>query len=266
MKRFFLVGIGVAVALAMAACGGATTTSGRPTTTSPSAPTERWDLVWFSDSSGFDLASLWAERMEQDLGVEVRVHDFSRPGEEGSAVATLDRIETEPEVRDALTGAEVIGLNANPAGAVPGDDDADVCVTTSRVPRDPPAPSSIEDLEPYAELLRSIYEHIFELRAGQPTIVRAVDHYNPVIGAWRAAGIEPECTVGWEAMASTVRRVASEYGVPTASMYDAFNGPEHDEDPVEKGLIGPDGEHPSDKGKAVQVDVLDALGYEAIRT
>ncbi|HEX6231325.1 MAG TPA: SGNH/GDSL hydrolase family protein, partial [Actinomycetota bacterium] len=256
----------VSVGVTMAACGGATTTSGRPTTTSPSAaPTERWDLVWFSDSSGFDLASLWAERIEQDLGVEVRVYDFSRGAEAGSAVAVLDRIETEPEVQDALATAEVIGLNANPAGAVPGDEGADVCVTTSRVPRDPPEPSSIEDFEPYAELLRSIYEHIFELRAGQPTIVRAVDHYNPVIGPWRAAGIEPECTAHWEAVASTVRQVASEYSVPTASMYDTFNGPGHDEDPVEKGLIGSDGEHPSDKGKAVQVDVLDALGYEPIR-
>jgi hypothetical protein len=48
-----------------------------------------------------------------------------------------------------------------------------------------------------------------------------------------------------------------------ASMYDAFNGPDHDQDPVAKGYIGDDGEHCSDAGKAAQVDVLDALGYAA---
>ena len=34
--------------------------------------------------------------------------------------------------------------------------------------------------------------------------------------------------------------------------------------PVDNGYIGRDGVHLSDKGRAVQVDVLDALGYEAV--
>lgn len=42
-------------------------------------------------------------------------------------------------------------------------------------------------------------------------------------------------------------------------MYDAFNGAAQDEDPVDKGRIGPDGVHLGHKGRAVQVEVLDAL-------
>jgi hypothetical protein len=47
-------------------------------------------------------------------------------------------------------------------------------------------------------------------------------------------------------------------------MYDAFNGPAHDEDPVANGYISADGAHPSDAGRAVQVDVIDALGYQPV--
>lgn len=41
---------------------------------------EPWDLVWFSDSTGWGIAELWGERIEQELGVEVRVHDQSAGG------------------------------------------------------------------------------------------------------------------------------------------------------------------------------------------
>lgn len=32
------------------------------------------------DSTGNFLAALWAERIEEKLGIEVRVHDFAGPG------------------------------------------------------------------------------------------------------------------------------------------------------------------------------------------
>jgi hypothetical protein len=240
------------------------TTTTLVTTTTVADTSEPWDLVWFSDSTGNFVAGLWAERIEQDLGVEVRVHDFAGSGEEGSAVFILDRIENESVVRDALAEAEIIGLYASPMFTETGDALADACLQESSTPRDPPERYSREDFEPYAELLRSIYNQMFELRAGQPTVVRAFDMYTPVLDAWMAAGVEPECTAGWEAMASTVRDVASEYGVPTASAYDTFNGPNHDEDPVTKGFIGSDGVHPSSQGNAAEADVLHDLGYDPI--
>ena len=49
---------------------------------------------------------------------------------------------------------------------------------------------------------------------------RAVDAYVASLADWKAAGIERECTSGWEAWTSLSRSVASEYGVPMASMYD----------------------------------------------
>jgi len=61
-----------------------------------------------------------------------------------------------------------------------------------------------------------------------------------------------------------IREAADEYGAGTASWYDAFNGTDHDEDPVEKGYIGPDGMHQSLVGQKVQAEVLHALGYAPI--
>jgi hypothetical protein len=68
----------------------------------------------------------------------------------------------------------------------------------------------------------------------------------------------------WELWTGMAREVAAGYEVPMASMYDAFNGPGHDVDPTDNGLIGADGMHPNDAGRHAQVDVIDALGYEPV--
>jgi lysophospholipase L1-like esterase len=131
-------------------------------------------------------------------------------------------------------------------------------------PREPPNLRTEAAWEPYREDLRDIYDRIFELRDGQPTIVRAMDLYLPVLAPLREAGIGAECLSELELFSAAVHRVAEEYGVPTASMLDEFNGPGHDQDPAERGLIGSDGIHTSAAGQAVMVDVLDSLGYEPV--
>ena len=50
-------------------------------------------------------------------------------------------------------------------------------------------------------------------------------------------------------------------GRPLVSVHDLFNGPEHDEDPREKGYIGSDGIHTSAEGRAAIADALAAVGY-----
>lgn len=228
--------------------------------TNPAETTEPWDLVWFSDSTGWGVADLWGERIAEELGVEVRVHDYATGNLSASLVRTW--IEAEDSVhRESVAEAEIIVIFGNPIGS--GDtSDIGTCVSTSTAPRDPPQRYTAEDFMPYGDLLVSIYETVFDLRKGQPTIVRAIDMYNPVIADWREAGIEAGCTAGWEAFSQTIRDAAAEFGVPTASMFVAFNGPNHDEDPREKGFIGSDKQHTTDQGKAAMVEVLHALGYD----
>jgi hypothetical protein len=223
---------------------------------------EPWDLVWFSDSGGWSTADRWAERIEQTMGVEVEVHDYAIGGLSASTLLgflTADQ----SSYRNLVANAEVIVIYGNPEGSG-STSDIGTCVSTSTARRDPPVRYSAADFEPYEEVLRSIYDAVFELRAEKPTIVRAIDLYSPVIADWREAGIEDGCTAAWEAWSDAMRTVAVEYGVAFASMYDDFNGPDHDEDPRQKGYIASDLQHTTPEGQAAQLEVLHRLGYEPI--
>jgi hypothetical protein len=190
----------------------------------------------------------------------VRVADPASGGlSAGAVLGKLDRPGIQAEVREA----EIILVYGNPtkSGMV---HTSETCMSADLTPREPPSLQTEADWEPYRENLREIYERIFALRGGQRTIVRAMDLYIPVLAPWREAGIEPECRPNLELFSAAVRRVADEYGVPTASMLDEFNGPGHDQDPVARGLISGDGIHTNGAGRTVMVDVLDALGYKPV--
>ncbi len=227
---------------------------------------EPWDLVWFSDSGGFFVADQWADRIEEELGVEVRVHDHAAGGLRAIEVLdSLDGIDDGShsrlgDLRDEVAEAEVVVIYGNPNES--GEtSDIGICVSTDTTPREPPTQYSDADFEPYRQVLRSIYDIVVELRGDQPTIVRAIDLYVPVIADWRAAGIDAECTAAWETWSQTIRDTADEYGVLTVSMFDEFNGEDHSEDPREKGFITSDGEHTMPAGQAAMVKALDSAGY-----
>ena len=53
-------------------------------------------------------------------------------------------------------------------------------------------------------------------------------------------------------------------GVPIANAFDAWNGIDHNEDPVEKGFTQEDDIHPNELGARVIAQLLRELGYEPI--
>jgi hypothetical protein len=226
---------------------------------------EPWDLVWFSDSTGFGIADLWAERIQKELGVEVVVHDYAADGLSAATVLSWigDGDQSRSDLQKTLADADVVLVYGNPEGSGVTSD-IGICVSTDTTVREAPSHNAAEDWQPYGDVLVQIYERIFDLRGGRATIVRAMDMYNPVIADWRQAGIEPECTAAWEMMSQTVRDAAMRYDVPVVSMYDAFNGVDHSQDPRQRGYITSDGRHTTDEGKAAMVDMLDSLGYEPI--
>lgn len=247
-----------------------TTTTTEPTTTTTEAlpevevpgSGEPWDLVWISDSYGAGVAEAWADRIEEAEGVEVRVHNYI------IGDLTIERahsmITSAPTIREELADAEIIVVFGNPSRTAPSD--VWTCATPYRSgtgSREPPEYHTSADFAPYGDVFRDVYDVIFELRAGQPTVIRTYDAFAAPLADWREAGIEPECTASWEAQADAIHEAADEYGVLTASFYDAFNGTNHDEDAREKGYIAADGWHQSqDAGVTAQVEVLHALGYD----
>jgi hypothetical protein len=217
--------------------------------------------VWFSDSRGYRVAEAWADRIEEAEGVEVRVHDHAIDGLPLAQVRLM--VSNQVAIREEVADAEIIFVFGNPWGSGVEDKD-NTCAWPDPTPRGPQEPYSKADWAPYGDVLRDIFDEIFELRAGQPTVIRVPDEFAAMLADWREAGIEAECTASWEAHSAVIREVADEYGVGMASWYDAFNGPDHDEDPREKGYISQDGFHTSPEGTPAQVEVLHALGYDPI--
>lgn len=226
----------------------------------PTPESGHWELVWFSDSGAWGVASDWAKRIGERNGVDVEVFDYVGYGSWGSAENVLARVTSDAAVRKQIAGAEVVvvyGSNYD----VPRDYQR-ACMSMSS--RKQPAPLTDEVLRPFRDKLGAIYDEVFALRRGRPTVVRALDLYAPLVGRWRSAGVYRSCNAGWAANARVQAEVAADHRVPVASLYDAFNGPRHDRDPVKRGYIGPDGGHTSTEGKAVILRTLDALGYAPI--
>ena len=221
---------------------------------------EPWDMVWITDSMGAGVADAWAAQIEESEGVEVRVHDYAIGGL--PLVQARAMLMEQAALREDVAEAEMVVVYGSAEDASP--EDTGTCHTPSPAPHDPPNIYTSADFAPYSDVLRDIYDIVFELRAGEPTVIRAFDSFNGMIADWREAGIEAECKATWDSESEALREAADDYGVAMASFYDEFNGPDHDEDPREKGYIRSDGLHASRDGIAVQAEVLHALGYDAI--
>lgn len=218
------------------------------------------DLVYFSDSGGWGVAERYGRLASEALDREVRVHDHAIGGL--SAVRVLDMVRN--SLAEEVAEAEIVVVYGNPEGSEVdfAQPDIGTCVSTSTAERQPPVVATEADWQPYRDVLDAIYAEIWSHREGQPTIIRAVDLYSPVIGDWRTAGIEAECTASWGVWSSVIEEAADANGATFVSMYDLFNGDNHDEDPREKDLIGGDGQHTTDDGAALIADALAAPGFE----
>jgi hypothetical protein len=233
---------------------------------------EEWDLVWISDSYGAGVAKAWANRIEESEGVEVRVHDYiigsltienTRLMVTDELVAAQGRVTSHEGLSDELADAEIIVVYGNASQTAPSD--VWTCARSGADPREPPEYHTLADFAPYGDVFREVFDVVFALRAGRPTVIRTYDAFAAALADWREAGIEPECTASWEAQAAAIHEAADEYGVLTASFYDKFNGVDHNEDAREKGYIADDGWHQSQgAGVNAQVEVLHALGYDPI--
>jgi hypothetical protein len=228
--------------------------------TNPLDELEEWDLVYISDSTGTGVAEIFAQNIERDTGKTVRIHDHVEGGL--PALGVLLRLQNDQSLQSDIAEAEVIVFFGNPEGVpslggVQGGIDA--CMEGNA-----PEDCTLQLYEPYIENLKTIYEEIFALRNGQPTIIRAVGFYNPLISEHRNNNVEIECTQCWETFNLAIQEGAAEYNIPFVSVYDAFNGVNHDEDPREKGYISSDGEHTSKEGRQVIADILSEAGYEPV--
>ncbi len=217
-----------------------------------------WDVVILSDSYLADVAERYAEHVANANDVEVVLHNEWKR-ELSAEALTLELAEGAfgwgwP---DLVRDAEVVVYLASPVGLVP-EDQVENCGNGGG----PIAESHCDDdWAAYQEALEQVPVEIKRLRDGQPTIIRAVEAYSPGIGRWDEAGVYEQCLACDTYAREAERAAADALGVPIAKVWDAFNGPDHTEDPVAKGYISSDGFHPSTQGAQVIADQLHDLGY-----
>jgi hypothetical protein len=123
----------------------------------------------------------------------------------------------------------------------------------------------MDSFSKYIADLKEIYAIIYEIRQGKPTIIRAIDAYNPcLVRACQPDGVFDVCVECWETYNKAIHQAADEMGVPVANVFDAWNGTDHLDDPVVKGYTQEDNIHPSIEGATVIAQLLRDLGYEPI--
>jgi lysophospholipase L1-like esterase len=172
-------------------------------------------------------------------------------------------VEAQPEV---VAGAEIVVLWGNPENLPikPGHHN---CVESSDRPAGISDPGSytVSDWAPFADAFGRTLDAIWKARQNQPTIVRVTDLCVPVYRDWKRAGIFDACLRMWEAQSAAIREAAEQHGAVMVSAFDVYNGKNHDEDPVTKGLIQEDGIHPSQAGGRAMAEALAAAGFTPTR-
>lgn len=231
---------------------------------------ETWDLLWVSDSSGWNVAEIYGEFIAKDNQVEVKVNDMWKGGlSAGRILQGLTDQNTYDydldHLREYIDESEIIVIYGNPEDSINpsnpmewncGQSDIEDCYVTDCRP---------ETFSTYVNDLKAIYAQIYEIRKGKPTIIRAIDAYNPLLlSQCQVDGVLDVCVTCWETYNEAIHQAADEMNVPVARVFDAWNGMDHRESPVEKGYTQPDNIHPNQEGAEVIAQLLRELGYQAI--
>lgn len=229
-------------------------------------PGAEWHLVVISESSGWGLGRAFASQIEKDVGVKVGLSNFAIGDLTAASVRQVLETGNTPiysleDLPAAVKEADVVVMFGNPMESVdPATGEAiDNCFSSL-----PPAPLTPKGFERYRADLKAIWAKVFELRAGKPTILRAIDVANPFVSRWQKNQIFDACTVYWEGVSTAVRQAAEAYHIPFLSRYDAFNGVNHNEDAGQKGYIGGDSIHPSELADRLTAEMLSKLGYAPV--
>jgi len=208
----------------------------------------------------------YADLLSVDTGTTIDVRNLGVNG------LTSERLRTEIEdnnaVRNAIRQAEIVTINigANDllrarwsyrTGGCGGADNQDCLRQT---------------VSNFQANWDAVLTDVAGLRSPDAAIIRTTDFYNPSVDTDRATGSWPDAGANdfevfkryLEQVNSHIAESSDAYGIPHARVYEAFNGPNGDEDPSTKGYMSPDVIHPNDSGHAAIARELRGLAYEPL--
>jgi lysophospholipase L1-like esterase len=227
------------------------------------------DYVTLGDSITREsrFPEMYAAHIEEDLGVEVKLHNEAIPGE--STAATLRRVRDPDELRNLVAEADVITINVSasamrfPEGRfLTGDcggHDNQVCLRKS--------------VETVQNDWASLLDEVLELRNSKRTIVRVLTLGTWVHSAFYAEHLAFREKAGPEEMDIMLKyflemndsaaETASQRSIPVVDLGREFQGHGF-QDNVPQEYLWLDGIHLSEQGSAVVANLLSDLGYEPL--
>lgn len=248
------------------ACGGGSTESsdGGAGSKESTAPARTWDLVLMGDSILLPQRSALEIRLEDDLEVGMRRHDWINPdlalhtvgGERSGDL--LERLRRDDELRSDLSEAEVIVFDV-PVGMI-----NDLCPDPTTITADEQARCFGEVVPQYEDDVDAIFAEVVDLRSPADAIIRVTDVWQLFWPTLHDTGDYDIVRSAWQAMNGAVAAAADRHGIPLIRAYDEFTGPTGDRDPVAAGDVSADELHLSAQGVSRFVELVAALGYEPL--
>lgn len=243
MKNLVRLTILIAVLFNLSACG----------------PRDTWDYVTLGDSLqvASTISEEYAKYIEIDQGVEVVLHQYAQRGTPPSSL--LAKLQSNPEIRDAIANAEVITFNFSPGwgnnpesrylkGECGGADNQD-CLR--------------EALSKAKADWIAIVNEIIALKAGQPVLIRTFNAGIWIYDRAYEGSLTPEqkaeMSKYYIEMLNYIEQDAPKHGILVVRVF-----PEpyyHEELPPDDYLVGL---HASEKGSKIVADLLRDLGYEFV--
>ncbi|HEX8710191.1 MAG TPA: GDSL-type esterase/lipase family protein [Pyrinomonadaceae bacterium] len=110
----------------------------------------------------------------------------------------------------------------------------------------------------------AIIAEVLSLRSPGNTIIRTMDIYNPFVNVEKNTGTFTIIKGYLDDVNRYIATTSAANNIPCARVYEAFNGPNGDQDAAAKGYMSsydPSGVHPSDLGHKVIAGLLRNLGY-----
>lgn len=251
---------------------------------------KEWDLLIISDSANWGVGQYYADLIEEEIGVTVNLSDCwvgsltARKTltviREGRGLSFLGGEVCMTPWRDLIKEAEVMVLQSGPQESHPangawdtpinmdtcveggyedwGTDPATIAANKAQIQ----ANCAPETWSAYIADLEAILDEIETIREGRPLILRMTDHYVPDHPKWKKYGVDDVCTACFDNFVAAIHQAAESHGVTVIKTIDAFNGKDHKQDPGEKGYIGGDGFHLSDKGRQLVAKLLIESGFD----
>ena len=167
----------------------------------------------------------------------------------------LENIRNDERLREDIKNAEIITI-----GVGCSDMFNEILLYIAHGLNDQSRPS--EELDKFRESYESMLTELLSLTSPTDTIIRTMDFYYPYVGRDQQQGIYDQTKRYWQEFNKCIIQIARNHGVPVANVFEAFHGPQGNDDPAEKGYLAWDGKHPSEEGMKVIAEEFRKLGYE----